>query len=202
METSTFCICFLWSLAALCKFNISSVSVCCFSLFILTNKSHPCLRDGGGGGGGVCCESVFTLSVVGMGVMLRYAGVSVCYTRMVWSPCGQMPWVWGDTKGFHWRRWQVSWVMWLQSRRMHPGKHSTIWHHSISRTALGIMYTCDEFYQILPHTVMLCCWNNQFCYTDDGLTCLTVYICLFLNNVIQYQLSVTSKLHQTKTFGI
>ena len=37
METRTFCVHFLWCLAALCKFNISSAAECCPSLFIQTN---------------------------------------------------------------------------------------------------------------------------------------------------------------------
>lgn len=62
---------------------------CCFTHFILTNKSHPCL--------------LVNQCLLARGARPRYAGASVCNTAMVWSPCGQMPWVWGHTKGFHWR---------------------------------------------------------------------------------------------------
>lgn len=56
---------------------------------LLTNKSHPCL--------------LVNQCLLARGLRPRYAGASVCNTPMVWSPCGQMPWVWGHTKGFHWR---------------------------------------------------------------------------------------------------
>lgn len=42
--------------------------------------------------------NLFTLSDVVMWVRLRYVSVIL---QWVWSPWGQMAWVWGDTKRFH-----------------------------------------------------------------------------------------------------
>lgn len=104
---------------------------------------------------------------VGMGVRLKYAGMSECNTPVVWSPCGQMPRVWGDTKGFHWKNSKSPESC---GSSLHPGIHVPVWHHTISTTTSPAEFDFGATY------ICLVDFLNCFCPTECGPTRFTEYI--------------------------